>query len=87
MEPSQSDMVVIYFRFFHGSNLEIKLTADLYEMESNNKRLPLLSDSKSYGHWFKLIHIWRKFTNLEPEKQGLAIVLSYEGEAQDKTGF
>ena len=67
--------------------MEIKLIPNLYEMESNNKRLPLLSDSKSYAHWFKLKHIWRKFTNLEPEKQGPAIVLSYEGEAQDKTGF
>ena len=31
----------------------------------------------------KLIDISRKFTNLEPGKQGPAIVLSLQGEAQD----
>ena len=31
----------------------------------------------------KLIDISRKFTNLEPGKQGQAIVLSLQGEAQD----
>ena len=30
------------------------------------------------------IDIWRKFTNLEPEKQGPAIALSLEGDAQDE---
>ena len=31
----------------------------------------------------KLIDIWRKFTNREPEKQSPVIVLSLEDEAQD----
>lgn len=52
-------------------------------MASNNKSPPLLSNSKSYNDWLKLIDIWRKFTTLEPEKQGPAIVLSLQGEAQD----
>ena len=44
---------------------------------------PLLSNSKSYTDWLKLIHIWSNLTNLEAEKQGPAIVLSLEGDAQD----
>ena len=52
-------------------------------MASNNKSQPSLSNSKSYSDWLKLIEIWRKFISLEPEKQGPAIVLSLEGEAQD----
>ena len=52
-------------------------------MTSNNKSPPSLSNSSSYSDWLKLIEIWRKFTSLEPEKQGPAIVLSLEGEAQD----
>ena len=52
-------------------------------MASNNKSPPSLSNSKSYSDWLKLIEIWRKFTSLEQEKQGPAIVLSPEGEAQD----
>ena len=50
---------------------------------NNNKNPPSLSKSKSYADWLKLLDIWRKFTSLEPEKQGPAIVLSLEGEAQD----
>ena len=49
-------------------------------MASNNKSPPSLSNSKSYIDWLKLIDIWRKFTNLEPGKQGPAIVLSLEGD-------
>ena len=49
-------------------------------MASNNKSPPSLSNSKSYIDWLKLIDIWRKFTNLEPGKQGSAIVLSHEGD-------
>ena len=48
-----------------------------------NKSPPLLSKSKLYDDWLKLVEIWRNFTTLEPEKQGPAIVLSLEGEAQD----
>ena len=52
-------------------------------MAVNNKGPPSLSNSKSYSDWLKLIEVWRKFTHLEPEKQGPAIVLSFEAEAQD----
>ena len=52
-------------------------------MASNSKSSPLLSNSKSYTDWLKLIDIWKNFTNLEPRKQGPAIVLSLEDEAQD----
>ena len=52
-------------------------------MSSINKTPPSLSGSKSYDDWLKLVDIWRKFTSLEPEKQGPAIVLLLEGEPQD----
>ena len=51
---------------------------------SNMNKLPqLLSKSKSYGNWLKLITIWQQFTTLEQEKQGPPIVLTLEVEAQD----
>ena len=52
-------------------------------MASNNKSPPSLFNSKSYADWIKLREIWQKLTSLEPEKQGPAIVLSLEWEAQD----
>ena len=52
-------------------------------MSNMNKLPPLLSKSKSYDDWLKSVEIWRKFTTLESEKQGPAIVLSLEGMAQD----
>ena len=53
-------------------------------MASNKKSPPSLSNSKSYSDWLlKFIEMWRKFTSLEQEKQGPAIVLSLEREAQD----
>ena len=52
-------------------------------MASNNKSPPLLSNSKSYTDWLKFIDIWKNLTNLELGKEGPAIVLSFEGEAQD----
>ena len=54
-------------------------------MARDNKSPPSLSNSKPFSDWLKLTEIWRKFTrktSLEPEKQGPAIVLSLEGEAQ-----
>ena len=52
-------------------------------MSNLNKSLPLLSKSKTYDDWMKLLSIWFKFTSLESEKQGPAIVLTLEGEAQE----
>ena len=52
-------------------------------MSNLNKSPPLLSKSKTYDDWIKLLSIWLKFTSLESEKQGPAIVLTLEGEAQD----
>ena len=51
-------------------------------MSNMNKSPPLLSKSKTYDDWLKLITIWQQFTTLELEKQVPAIVLSLEGEAQ-----
>ena len=52
-------------------------------MSNMNKSPPLLSKTKSYDDWLKLVEVWRQFTTLEPEKQGPAVVLTLEGEAQD----
>ena len=49
---------------------------------ASTKCPPLLSKTKSYEDWLKLIKVWRNLTSLEPEKQASAIVLSLEGEAQ-----
>ena len=53
-------------------------------MSNLNKSPPLLSKSKTYDDWIKLLSIWLKFTSLKSEKQELAIVLTLEGEAHDK---
>ena len=50
---------------------------------SYNKAPPLLSASKSYSDWKKLINLWQTFTTLEKAKQGPALVLSLEGKAQE----
>lgn len=42
----------------------------------------LLSKSKSYDHWLKLVTLWQEFTTLELENQSPAIVLGLEVEAQ-----
>ena len=53
-------------------------------MSNFNKSPPLLSKSKTYDDWIKLLFIWLKFTSLKSEKQELAIVLTLEGEAHDE---
>ena len=53
-------------------------------MASNSSKTPpLLSHSKSYEDWLKLFKIWRMYTDLPKTRQGPALVLSLEGEAQD----
>ena len=50
---------------------------------SYNKAPPLLSSSKSYNDWKKLIELWTDLTTLAKNKQGPALVLSLEGKAQE----
>ena len=53
-------------------------------MTSNSsKTTPPLFHSKSYEDWLKLFRIWRMYTELPKTRQGPALVLSLEGEAQD----
>ena len=47
------------------------------------KSPPLLSKTKSYDDWLKLVEVWRQFITLKPEKQGPAVVLTLKEEAQD----
>ena len=49
----------------------------------SNKGPPLLSKCKSYEDWLKLMKIWRMYTDLPKPRQGPALILSLEGEAQD----
>ena len=50
---------------------------------SNSKQPPALSKCKTYDDWLKLVRVWKMFTDLPIARQGPAIVLSLEGEAQD----
>ena len=50
---------------------------------SKDKSPPLLSSSRTYDDWLKLIKLWQGFTTLEKGKQASAIVLSLDGKAQD----
>lgn len=49
---------------------------------SKDKAPPLLSASKSYEDWTKLITLWKGYTSLDVKKQASAIVLSLDGKAQ-----
>ena len=49
----------------------------------SNKIPPALSKYKTYDDWIKALSIWVKFTDLEKKKQGPAVFLSLEGEAQE----
>ena len=50
---------------------------------ASSKKPPLLSHQKSYSDWVRLVNIWSKFTDLNAEKQGPALVMALEGKALD----
>ena len=52
---------------------------------SNNpdKAPPSLSECKTYEDWKKVVNIWGKFTKMEVKKQGMAVLLSLKGAAQE----
>ena len=50
---------------------------------SYNKAPPLLSQCKNYEDWKKLMTIWKELTSLDKKKQGPALVLALDGEAQE----
>ena len=50
---------------------------------ASNKTPPLFNKSKSYSDWVRLVKLWTKFTDLEPTRQGPALVMSLEGKALD----
>ena len=49
----------------------------------SSKAPPALSKYKTYDDWIKELNIWVKLTDLEKKKQGPAVSLSLEREAQD----
>ena len=50
---------------------------------ASNKTPPLFNKSKSYSDWGGLVNLWTKFTDLDPTRQGPALVMSLEGKALD----
>ena len=50
---------------------------------NSNKAPSLLSSCKTYDDWCKTVRVWTKFTDLPPEKQGVALFLLLNGEASD----
>ena len=54
----------------------------LHQMAANHKSPPILDVSKNYDDWKKLLKIWQQLTSLDSSKQGPAVVLTLEGEAQ-----
>ena len=50
---------------------------------NHSKAPPSLSKCKKYDDWKKMIKIWCTYTDLPKERQGAAMFLSLEGEAQD----
>ncbi|XP_066913250.1 uncharacterized protein [Clytia hemisphaerica] len=50
---------------------------------SYNKAPPLLSQSKNYEDWKKLIGIWTELTTLDKKKQGPSLVLTLDGKSQE----
>ena len=49
-----------------------------------NRVPPLLSKCKSYADWCKKIKKWAKITSVSPLNQGGAILMTLDGEAEDK---
>ena len=51
---------------------------------ASNKTPSLFNKSKNYSdYWVCLVKLWTKFTDLEPARQGPALVMSLEGKALD----
>ena len=51
-------------------------------MSSKLRTPPLLSEAKNYESYLKLLNVWRIATDLPKEKQGAALLLSLDNEAQ-----
>ena len=53
-------------------------------MGSNLKKTPpVLSKASSYEDYKKLLELWTKFSSLDKNEQGTAVLLSLEGKAQE----
>ena len=52
-------------------------------MATANKAPPNFSKAKSYSDWIRFVRLWTKFTDLDPTRQGPAIVMTLEGKALD----
>ena len=62
------------------------MVAESYKItmaSSNNKTPPAFKNGDDYEKWCKKIRIWQAFTSLEDKKQGPALFLALEDDAQD----
>ena len=50
---------------------------------NNPKNPPVLDENTSYENWTKALKLWQLITELKPEKQGPALVLSLSGKARE----
>ena len=50
---------------------------------ANNKTPPAYKTGEDYDKWCKRLRIWKEFTSLDEEKQGPALFLTLEDDAQD----
>ena len=48
---------------------------------ASTKVPPQLSNFKNYNDWVRLVNIWTKLTDLEPERQGPTLFMSLSGKA------
>ena len=52
-------------------------------MSKRSKDSPSLKSAKSYDDWIKLMNIWSRYTDLAKIKQGPALILQLQDEAQE----
>ena len=52
-------------------------------MSNNVRNPPVLDENTKYDIWEKAVKIWQLVTDLKPEKQGPALVLSLKGKNQE----
>ena len=52
-------------------------------MSKKNLRPPILSETKSYDDWLKLVKIWSRSTDIEKSKQGSVLLLSLDSDSLD----
>ena len=53
------------------------------EKPSGYQNPPVLSETKGYQQWSKLLSIWRMITDVDKKKQALVVTLGLSGKARE----